>query len=100
MDRDQDGIAIAFGMGGGVAAGGVCLGGGLWALLDPPAPALWIRVREDPPDPPRIHGTDRVCCAIRALGGGADPRVPVAHRTDAGARSHDHLLALDGPKAD
>ncbi|XXG77810.1 hypothetical protein AAC387_Pa08g1889 [Persea americana] len=33
-------------------AGGVCIGGGLWALLDPPPPALPVGVREDTPAPP------------------------------------------------
>lgn len=52
VDRDQDGTAPAIRMGGVIAAGGVCIGGGLWALLDPPPLALPVGVREDPPAPP------------------------------------------------
>lgn len=87
-------------MGNSVTVGGVFPRGGLYELLDPQIPAREMGIREDPFRSPRIHGSDRLCCAICSLGGGFDPGDPVFSRASFGSGAHGHLLAVDSFTAD
>lgn len=100
MGWDSDGIAASVRMGDLLPALGLFLDRGLRELLDPSAPTLQVGVREDPLGPPRVHGPDRIRGALRALGRDLDTRDTVVRRACARPRAHDHVLALDRPKAD
>ena len=87
-------------MGDLLPAVGVFFDRGLFELLDPSAPPLQVGVREDPPGSSRVHGTDWIRCALRALGGDLDPRDPVVRWASTCPWAYDYVLALDRAAAD
>lgn len=92
--KDPNGTAVAVGERDRRAASRILSSGGLPQLLDAPSAAHPVVLREDPPRPPRVHGSYRLRHVVQPLGRERRPFYPGLGRPSARAMPCHHAVAM------